>query len=140
GPRSRANTIREPNRRRKPAPTAKSLASPPRIVFPFKSCIALPLVFAGRGEKLRDCVGRIRYDLVLTCIGDAEVDRTVAHVLDCRTAAPAIRGLLVGRSQLKCSRIAESPIPSSLVQRLQSSIMAWPEIFHAGISCVDLLK
>src|SRR5215472_6306978 len=88
GPRSRANTIREPNRRRKPAPTAKSLASPPRIVFPFKSCTALPLLFAG-GEKGRATVGRIRYDLVLTCIGDAEVDRAVAHVLVCRTAAPA---------------------------------------------------
>src|SRR5262249_62425887 len=70
----------------------------------------------------------------------APVDRAVAHVLDCGTGAAAIRGLLEGRAQLKCSRVAESPIPSSLVQRLQSSIMAWPEIFHAGISCMDLLK
>src|SRR5262249_40854252 len=85
-------------------------------------------------------VGRIRYDLALTFIGNAEVDRAVADVLDYRTAAPAIRGLLVGRGQLKCSRVAEYPIRSSLVKRLQSSIMAWPETFHAGISCMNLLK
>src|SRR6516164_950138 len=42
GLRSRAITMREPNRRRKPAARARSLASAPRIVFPFRSCIAYP--------------------------------------------------------------------------------------------------
>src|SRR6516162_1397370 len=73
GSRSRANTTRELIRNKKLAPWAHSLARPPRIVFPFRSCIVfsdyqstknirklfLERSFLGRGE-IATFLGRLR--------------------------------------------------------------------------------
>src|SRR5271169_4187688 len=68
GPRSRANTIREPMRRRKLAPWAQSLARPPRIVFPFRSAVwerNVSLYVLQDEEKIRENISR-SHGLVLT--------------------------------------------------------------------------
>src|SRR5271167_2144871 len=73
GPRSRANTIREPTRSRKLVPWAQSLARPPRSVFPFRSAVCesnVSVYGLQDGETIRDRLSRIRHGLGLTAIGD----------------------------------------------------------------------
>lgn len=101
GPRSRANTMRDPIRRTKPAAWAQIRARPSRIVLAFKSSIVFP-------KNLRYQAAPILQGLHFR-LWDS------FPVLD----------------HLKRCRVPDSPIPSSFVQGLQSRIIPRPIDTHA---------
>src|SRR5271163_2738620 len=96
GPRSRANTIREPTCRRKLAPWAQSLARPPRIVFAFRSAVSERNVFVyGRQdeEKIRGLTGigdRGGFVCKKSRCGATEIGRGAADVVPHHTEAAEI--------------------------------------------------